>query len=190
MSKAKLVFGTLLLAGVAGVALVVTSGSGRGFIAAMVNGVSPLKALADGGKVPLDDAVLQMAAAITRHETAYKGTTFPPVASMMEGPGGRNNNPGNLRFIGQRGATGADKKNFAIFPTMALGWEALQRDVRAKMTGNTRTVLNSGSTLAGFFEVYAPRSENKETLDGYIAAVAAALGLSPNFRFTDWVDFA
>ena len=188
MRGLQLVFGSLLFAGAAGVALVVTSGSGRGVIAAMVNGVSPITALSSGGKVPLDDAVLQMAAAITKHETGYQGTTFPPLARMMIGPGSRNNNPGNLRFIGQRGSTGADDRGFAVFPTMQLGWDALLRDVRAKLTGNTRTTLGPTSTVAEFFNVYAPRFENDT--GKYIATVSGWLGLSPNFRFTDWVDFS
>ena len=67
-----------------------------------------------------------------------------------------NNNPGNLKYVGQAGATqggqAADGGNFAKFATMNDGWEALKNDLEAKK--------NSGKypTLEDLMNVYSPNS--------------------------------
>ncbi len=188
MRAANLIFGVGLLAVASGAVLVFFRDEVGGIAAKLAGGVPPFAALASGGKVPLADAVRQMAVAIVRQETSYRGTIFPPIASQMAGRAPKNNNPGNLRMIGQRGTVGEDPQGFAVFGSMSAGWDALLRDVKAKLTGNTRTALNSDSTLAEFVGVYAPRTENDT--GGYIANLARWLGLSPNFRFSDWVDFS
>ena len=44
-----------------------------------------------------------------------------------------NNNPGNLKFAGQLGATGQDVKGFAVFPDFQTGKQALVNDITAKI---------------------------------------------------------
>lgn len=87
----------------------------------------------------------------------------------------RNNNPGNLRFANQPGAT-QGQGGFAAFPTAEAGFEALQKDILAKMTGNTRTGLNGNSSIADFFKVYAPASDNNNPTS-YANIVANSLNV-------------
>lgn len=37
----------------------------------------------------------------------------------------RNHNPGNLKYVGQRGAVGKDNRGFAVFPDDQTGFQAL-----------------------------------------------------------------
>ena len=45
----------------------------------------------------------------------------------------RNNNPGNLKYSGQTGATGADSRGFAVFSSFDAGLAALVADLQAKV---------------------------------------------------------
>lgn len=80
----------------------------------------------------------------------------------------RNNNPGNLRYVGQAGATGADGQGFAIFQDQADGWRALERQIELD--------AGRGHTLASFFTKYAPSHENDT--NRYTSTVAGWLGIS------------
>lgn len=62
-----------------------------------------------------------------------------------------NNNPGNLRYVGQAGATGS-YKGYATFSTPDAGWSALERQLQLD--------ARSGDTLAKFVSEYAPPVEN------------------------------
>jgi hypothetical protein len=42
----------------------------------------------------------------------------------------RDNNPGNLKYAGQAGATGQDSQGFAIFPDATTGWSALYNQLQ------------------------------------------------------------
>lgn len=66
----------------------------------------------------------------------------------------RNNNPGNLRFVGQRESVGKDERGFAIFPNFEAGKRALLSDLNAKFTRNPNL------TIEGLIHVYAPASDN------------------------------
>ena len=67
-----------------------------------------------------------------------------------------NNNPGNLKYAGQAGATqggqATDGGNFAKFATMNDGWEALKNDLEAKKNSGKYT------TIEGLMSVYSPNS--------------------------------
>ena len=76
----------------------------------------------------------------------------------------RNNNPGNLR--GHDG-------NFQKYGSVEEGKQAWLKDFTAKATGNTRTGLNSNSTLAQFVSVYAPASDNNN-VEAYIKSLESA----------------
>ena len=69
----------------------------------------------------------------------------------------RNNNPGNIKKGGQADslAIDEDKHGHLIFPDAETGMEALRREVRAKVSGNTRTGVGPDSTLAELGQVYA-----------------------------------
>ena len=82
----------------------------------------------------------------------------------------RNNNPGNLRFVGQEGASPGEG-GFAKFETPQAGLDAM----RAQIELDTQ---KRGLNLSQFLNKYAPPSENK-TAD-YIKFVTQKTGLDPN----------
>lgn len=107
------------------------------------------------------------------------------ITNVEGGPGNlnfRNNNPGNLKFAGQPGATGADPSNgFAIFPDMATGNQALLNQL------NKDVSQNSSLTLTQYFAKYLGQSNylqpavtNQGNPFTYASSVAGKLGVSPD----------
>lgn len=78
----------------------------------------------------------------------------------------QNNNPGNLRFVGQTGAT-QGVGGFAKFSTPEAGYSALKNQIRLDQ--------ERGLTLEKFITKYAPPSENNTAL--YISQMEKALGV-------------
>ena len=90
-----------------------------------------------------------------------------------------NNNPGNLRFVGQEGGSQGEG-GFARFESPQAGFQALFNDLRAKQTGNTVTGLGPNSTLKDLVFVFAPPNENDSAL--YARQVAKDLNVSQNTK--------
>ena len=88
----------------------------------------------------------------------------------------RNNNPGNIKAGGLSDdlAVGTDSQGHLIFPTPEAGFEALIRDVQAKVSGNSK-YLQANPTLAQLGSVYAedPNWSN---------SVAKILGVTPETK--------
>jgi hypothetical protein len=88
----------------------------------------------------------------------------------------RNNNPGNVKSGGLADdlAIGTDEQGHLIFPDAQSGFEALSRDLSAKIGGQSRYVP-ANPTIAQLGKVYAedPNWSN---------AVARILGVSANTR--------
>lgn len=85
----------------------------------------------------------------------------------------RNNNPGNLNFVGQKGARKESGPNsrFAVFPTPQDGLRALRDQlIRYHQRGIT--------TVAGIIARWAPPSDSNDT-SAYTRSVAARLGVAP-----------
>jgi len=80
-----------------------------------------------------------------------------------------NNNPGNLRFAEQQGATSGEG-GFARFNSPQAGFEALKRQIRLD--------AGRGLTLTQFANKFAPPSEN-DTIK-YIKDIASFTGINPN----------
>ncbi|MCE2563400.1 structural protein [Komagataeibacter sp. FNDCF1] len=83
----------------------------------------------------------------------------------------RNNNPGNLDFVGQAGAhleTGVAEPRFAAFPTMADGIRALRDQL-------LRYAERGLTTVASIISVYAPATEN--VTSAYIAGLCRQMGV-------------
>jgi len=109
--------------------------------------------------------------------------TLPPVADIagetIEIPEGRaggqpqlaavNNNPGNLKFVHQAGAT-LGTGGFARFETPEAGYRALVDQIRLD--------AGRGKTLAQYITKYAPPPENDTGL--YIAQACRSLGIDAN----------
>lgn len=85
----------------------------------------------------------------------------------------RNNNPGNLNFANQAGATkeGGPGGRFAKFGSMKEGVAALVRQIGLY-------VSRGKNSIRKILEVYAPSSENNT--GAYISAVSRALGIGPD----------
>ena len=89
----------------------------------------------------------------------------------------RNNNPGNLRYMGRTGADrardagalGVENGGFAMFPSVEAGEHALAAAIDQGAA--------SRRSLSSFLNQYAPPADHNNTA-GYVAIVAAALGVS------------
>lgn len=82
----------------------------------------------------------------------------------------RNNNPGNLRYVGQTGAIGQDAQGFAVFPDLSTGQAALNAQINLDSS--------RGLTLGQFIAKYAPPSENNTS--NYLSFVSQQTGVDPN----------
>jgi hypothetical protein len=104
--------------------------------------------------------------------SANPSTTEGATGSLMfegsQGLGAKNNNPGNLRFAKQKGAT-VGEKGFAKFETMEAGFEALKRQLDL--------YKERGHTILSGAKVYAPREDNNDP-EAWAAGVAKQLGVS------------
>lgn len=83
----------------------------------------------------------------------------------------RNNNPGNLKYANQPGATGEDANGFAIFPDYQTGLQALDNQIALD--------ASRGLTIAQFTAKYAPAQDSNNPAS-YAATIASATGLSVN----------
>ena len=80
-----------------------------------------------------------------------------------------NNNPGNLRFVGQAGAS-QGTGGFAKFDTPEAGVAALKSQIALD--------ASRGHTITSFISKFAPSSENDTSQ--YISQIATAMGVDPN----------
>lgn len=111
-------------------------------------------------------AVSAIAAAIQNEEGYYPGSLAY-----------RNNNPGNLAYVGQAGATpGAG--GFARFSSYQAGYAALENQISLDLNRGYDVNGNPTTTLSELITSWAPPSENNTS--AYIANVSAATGFDPN----------
>jgi len=87
----------------------------------------------------------------------------------------RNNNPGNLKYIGQKSATGKDSGGFCIFPDYETGYNELKNMFTRACLGNSR-VYKPEMTLLDFYKLYAPSSDDNNPLI-YAQFVAKRIGV-------------
>ncbi len=113
----------------------------------------------------------------TQAPSAAAAPAPAPAASAPAAPGGRqprgirNNNPGNLNFVGQAGATretGPDGR-FAVFQTAEDGLQALAHQLRLY----AQRGINS---VRAIISKFAPPSENNT--QAYINSVSSRLGVA------------
>jgi hypothetical protein len=84
-------------------------------------------------------------------------------------PSQTNNNPGNLMYAGQYGATGVSSSGFAVFPDYSTGYQALLNQINLD--------ASRGLTIQQFAAKYAPAAGGNNPTS-YAAQIAAATGLS------------
>lgn len=112
------------------------------------------------------EAVNSLAAAIQEHEGYYPGSRSY-----------RDNNPGNLMFVGQPGAT-SDPDGFAVFSSYAQGLQALKNQITLDASRGSDAAGRPIATVADLLTSWAPPSENDT--GSYIAAVSAQTGYDPS----------
>ncbi|HFR3118985.1 TPA: lytic transglycosylase domain-containing protein [Enterobacter roggenkampii] len=100
---------------------------------------------------------------------AHPGQAFPGNERGI-----RNNNPGNIEFAGQDGATSDGR--FAQFRTPFEGLRALSRQLLRYYDG--KTTGKQLRTVSDIVSTWAPKNEN-DTL-AYIAHISQMLGVSPD----------
>ena len=103
-----------------------------------------------------------------------------------------NNNPFNLRYIGQAGATQGES-GFAKFATAEEGWAAGVADIQYKMDGNSKNLIPDGpnagqkltpdSSLEDMIRIYAPTKDNNNPVK-YAQTIASALGVTPQTKLS------
>ena len=96
----------------------------------------------------------------------------------------RNNNPGNLSFAGQRGASRENGNGrFAAFSTPEEGLAAMSKQLDLHFTGKSVKAKEAGRPLQSVQDIihaWAPPNENNTAK--YIADVSKQLGVSPSAR--------
>ncbi len=85
-----------------------------------------------------------------------------------------NNNPGNLRFVGQQGATQGEN-GFAKFSSPEAGVKALESQIKLD--------ASRGLTLQQFINKYAPPTENNT--NQYLAQMTQMLGVPPTTKISN-----
>jgi hypothetical protein len=115
------------------------------------------------GDLP-DSAVSTIASTIQQVEGYYPGS----LAYI-------NNNPGNLRYVGQPGAW-QGQGGYAAFPSYQAGLDALNRQIQL--------YAGRGMTISQMMAIYAPASDGNDPTS-YAARVASALGVSPSTALSD-----
>ena len=87
-----------------------------------------------------------------------------------------NNNPGNLIYAGQSGAS-QGVRGFAKFPDYSTGYQALLNQIQL--------YASRGMTIQDMMNVYAPAGQGSNDPVTYAATIAAAVGATPNTPLTD-----
>lgn len=103
------------------------------------------------------------------------GIELPRGDGYKSAPRGiRNNNPGNLNFAGQSGATkeGGEGGRFAVFESMEHGVAALYRQLQLYFKRGV-------NTLSLIVKTYAPASDGNN-VDAYVSALSKATGKGAN----------
>lgn len=112
-------------------------------------------------------AVDALASAIQTHEGYYPGSVAY-----------QNNNPGNLVYAGQPGASrGAG--GFAVFSSYALGDSALKNQITLDATRGTDANGNPITDIADLLNSWAPASDPRNNPAVYISSVTAQTGYDP-----------
>jgi hypothetical protein len=110
-------------------------------------------------------AVSAIAAAITRQEGNAPGSIS-----------NRNNNPGNLVYAGQAGASPGGAGGFAQFSTPAAGQAALEAQITLDATRGTDITGRPTTTIAELINSWAPSSDPRNNTPAYVASVGIQTG--------------
>ncbi len=119
----------------------------------------------------------QFAKAIQTHEGYFKGSrSF------------RNNNPANFRYTSYTkllGAIDKDPQGFCIFPSYAVGFNALKVFLKDACSDQLKRYKGT-MTLYEFFAVYAPSSDNNNPRH-YAEFVAKYIGIPADTKINSFL---
>lgn len=91
----------------------------------------------------------------------------------------QNNNPGNLVYAGQPGAS-PGPNGFAVFDTYQDGYNALVNQIGLYASGSCSACNGQPQTLASMFQIYAPAGQGSNNPTAYANYVAGVLGVDPS----------
>ena len=113
--------------------------------------------------------------------TTPKVTRMDAYGALANVRGIRNNNPGNLGFAGQKGASRENGSGrFAAFNTPEEGLAAMSKQLDLYFTGKSKNVKGPAQTVQSIISAWAPPGENDTR--AYVNQVSKALGVGPNDR--------
>ena len=117
-------------------------------------------------------------------DIANYASKFMPSSGVR---GIRNNNPGNIEFLNQPGASLESKGGrFASFSTPEQGINAMSKQLDLYYTGKSRNVTKPINTIQDIITTWAPPKNNKGQFENktavYIASVAKSMGVSPTAK--------
>lgn len=95
-----------------------------------------------------------------------------------------NNNPGNLIYAGQPGAT-SGAGGFAAFPTYQDGLNALYNQINLYATGACGVCGGQPMTIAEMTAAYAPAGQGGNNPGVYATNIANATGAAPDTPLSD-----
>ena len=115
---------------------------------------------------------------------ANYASKFAPSSGVR---GIRNNNPGNIEFYNQPGASMESKGGrFARFSTPEQGINAMSKQLDLYYTGKSRNVTKPINTIQDIITTWAPPKNKKGQVENdttaYIAAVAKSMGVAPTAK--------
>ena len=95
-----------------------------------------------------------------------------------------DNNPGNLMYAGQPGAT-AGPGGFAVFDSYADGQQALYNQLNLYATGACAACNGQPLTISQMTAIYAPAGSGGNNPSVYANNIASAAGVTPDTSLSD-----
>jgi len=111
---------------------------------------------------------------------------YPPgsVVNGVSYPNGsiayQNNNPGNLVYAGQPGASPGGAGGFAVFDSYADGQQALYNQLNLYAQGTCGQCNGQPQTLESVMNIYAPAGQAGNNPTAYANTLANSLGVDPS----------
>lgn len=98
----------------------------------------------------------------------------------------QNNNPGNLKYAGQPGAT-SGPGGFAVFDSYQDGLTALYNQLGLYASGQCAFCDGQPQTIQSMMQIYAPSSDNNNPTQ-YASTIASNLGISTDDSVSDYIN--
>ena len=120
---------------------------------------------------------MQMLAQLIQQEEGYA----PGTTSYAD------NNPGNLVYAGQPGAT-QGPGGFAVFDSYQDGLQALYNQLNLYATGACQACNGQPQTIASMTAIYAPAGQGNNNPAAYASFLASGMGVDSDTSLSDIFD--